>query len=251
MAGWDTTQYQSHSESDFAEGEPAISDQGKQIGSNQEYFNAQLALVFSAWTRGDDVWDHFSQLPDTTPERYQVGRVNNGSTIAHDEDNHFVKIGSSGTSTAGGTIYCAPRRRADRVPMIFEARVRMTEHSANATPYFGCLSHIAFSGALNGVMFQRGTNANTYKAVTVESGTVRETTDNQSGNYTSWDILKIVFDDTDANFYINSSLVATHTLTLPTTVLLYGACRYDHDAVDKYAEFDWMSFRSLENSLSP
>lgn len=256
--GWDTSQYQTMTQAEFAEGAPAPKELGERLGSNLEYLERQRLLQVNAWTKGSDVWDHFAQeAPEYDDQIRDVGAshvalsiqrlarvVQDGGT--HDEANHKYNLG------LGGGVWVVGGRRADVVESIFECRVKLSAY-ASSVPAVGLFTRssgkIEGLSSTDGAWFRRGTNTNTWKLITKSGNVIRTTTDNQPGNYIGWDILKIEYLTAGCAFYINGTKVFTHTVSLPDTAVLLGGC--ENGTASPTMDVDWISLRAIANDDSP
>lgn len=242
------TVYIDWDDGDADEGEGISVADFEQLATNQRYFASLLALESSAWRRGTDVHEHFDRPGDLatilTRDYPHISLISGAPVITAGE--HFVVLAS------GYALQTRASRRADRVPSIVEARVKMSSSSAGPI-----LVGFAGGGAtsivnilINGtsVAFQRGTAASTYKALTVVSGVTQETTDNIAGNYTGWDILRVQFEVAQALFYVNANLMATHTIALPVTkdCAATALCQTTGNL-----SLDRISLAAISNSESP
>lgn len=193
------------------------------------------------WALGSDAWDHFADALTTTGGRGQFTRTVAGQT--HSPQDHLYSL------TSAGEIRSTSNRRIDRVPSIFETRVKFSAFSTSL-PFIGLFDATSAPDANtdNYAGFRKGTNTNTYKVVTRSSDTDRTTTDNLAANYTGWDTLRIEARTGAYTFYINGTLVATHTTSLPNSAIMYA---FISGASSATLDVDYAVLTAISNSLSP
>lgn len=224
----------------------------EQLLNNDNAAANLLARTFNAWSLGSDVYDHFDR--DVDANNWWIEKNASAGSITHDELAHLLDFSPTGTAIC--RVNSRSKRRVDRVPSFVEARIKNGAFTTDRTPIVGFVDDVTTninsgSPPNNGVWFERGTNSNTYKARSRSSSTDRTTTDNLAGNYTGWDILRVEF-DTEARLYINGTLVATHTVTLPTTTGLFGvAASHRTTGTGVILSVDYFVRAALQNSVSP
>lgn len=259
MSVWDPTTHLTVTEAELLEGQNVDEALMTKIGSNQEFSETQRQLQTNAWTKGSDVWDHFSEDLIEFDDAIFIGGSSHTSNSAqrlvhiikngasHDEDNHLMTMGAAGDDA----IWTRQSRRADRVESILEARVKVSVFGATTLPKigFGPSTSVGPTTSVDACWFEKGTNANTWKCLTRSGGSIRTTTDDQAGNYIGWDILKIEYLTAGCAFYINGTKVITHIIVLPDTVALGGFCLCNGSSGN--LKSDWFSFRAIADSVSP
>lgn len=222
----------------------------EKLAQNQIAAKNLLDTIQNAWSNGSDVEDHFADPPPTTGSQ-RKGEWGTRDTAGHDEAGHFAEIGNGGNTR--GSIETPHKRRIDRVETVFEAGVRVSAHLAAIPTFAGFTSDPtathAISPAADGAWFERGSNVNTWKCVSRSGGNDRTVTDNQAGNYVTWDELRIEFTVASVKFFINGTLVATHTSILPVAVLLAGWL--EKDPSSGQMDVDFARFVASENAVSP
>lgn len=171
------------------------------------------------------------------------------SACVHNADGHYQQVQVVGATAAW--FQTVGTRRADRVPTFLKARVKAEEFSANCLPYVGFSVDPTADhpGVSAGAWFEKGGTSNTWLAKTRSSSTDRTTTDLLAGNYTAWDVLGVDFGASSVKFYINDALVATHTVSLPTSVALYGMVRAE--GTNKSIYCDYFTWKQTTNPVSP
>lgn len=213
-----------------------------------------LNTLNNDWSLGSDIRDHFSDRPPNVGTFPQKGlwqtRAALDSDLQASFDGHFITLVTASTFTS---IDSGVGRRIDQVETAFEARAKISAHGSTISPFLGftnlaTANHVSAPGS-NGVWFERGTNANTWKCRSRSGGADQTTTDNQAGNYVNWDVLRIAFTVASAKFFINGTLVATHTLNLPITVGQLGFVQHSTSAGD--TKVDYAHFVATENAVSP
>jgi len=208
--------------------------------------NILNASIDTPWS-GDDIRIHFGNPVSAYPllTTYDPGT----GTIVHDMDNHLYTL-TTGGATDFVAIYTLATRRMDTVPTVFEMRIKNSAFSATVLPVIGFSADPTNNNHHGGAAawFEKGTNSNTWLCKTISGGTIRTSTDNQAGNYVGWDILKIDFTATSAKFYINGTLVATHTATLPVDVPLYGMVK--HGGTTGTVKVDDLTWKQTTNPVS-
>ncbi len=212
-----------------------------------------IATFNNPWSRNDDVWDHFTR-DETTRAGYQLNRANSGTpSYALDIPGHFLTLIAQAGETS---IFTVASRRIDRIATVFETRAQVIAHDPDVSPFAGftiseTANHRA-SPPSDGVWFERGSNANTWKCRSRSGGADQTTTDNQAGNYVTWDVLRIELAIGSAKFFINDTLVATHSVNIPTAVLLHGFVQVERSgAPTTEFDIDFFSWSASENAVSP
>ena len=223
--------------------------------------NNSINTIKNAWAKGTDIWDHFATLPQDVNLRHgEWGAKRSGSsgTVTVVELDHYVRlgIGTPAANISASHVWSPHKRRIDRVASDMTARVRVSSWGfALARPGIGFTSdHTvevnAATPPADGAWFEIGTNANTWKCITRSGGAVQTTTDFQAGNYTSWDDLKVEFLVASVKFFINDTLVATHTSNLPTAVGLTAFVNVTGAGTED-VELDLAVLEATENAVSP
>ena len=235
MSVWDPTSHQTVTEAELLEGQNLDEALLTKVGSNQEYAEAQRLLQRNDW-RDSDLRNHFA---DSAPLGWTLV-----SGPTHDMDNHLFTL--TGT---GDAIHSNHTRRADVVESIVEFRIKVSADTANIIPWVGMSSTVA-TGVTNSLVFTRGTNANTWKALSYSGSSLRTTTDNLAANYIDWDVLTIQYFTAGAKFLIDGSLVATHSTVLPDTSPLYATAFVPGVPVGEDFKVDRGSFRAIANDES-
>jgi hypothetical protein len=207
--------------------------------------------ITNAWIRGSDFWDHFDQDPaGVHPRITEVGNV------AHSAATHLLTI-TGAASAVEASIYSKASRQGDQVNYVYETRVKQSVFSTNVNPFIGMTSDPTADHNLSlpadGAWFQRGTNANTWKAVTRSGGVERTATDNLAANYIGWDVLRVEVYDAKVDFWINGSLATSHTVLPPVDALMRWMNQSTNDApgAGQSIACDRVQFSALENVDSP
>lgn len=262
------TSFKPFDPSDFADGGPITRPDMEQYAENLHYLNTQVeAGLLGVWRQSrSDIFVEFDR---------RINQVDIAFADEGDEAHDFVSDGSIGLD--GGTnpivifrgqhycrlqndglLYTIPRRRADKVPSISEARVQSELWGVGNEPYLGFWEGFQSSGdrqvmtgaAANGARFTLGTATNTYKAQVWKAGILTEEQDNLApDNWQEWHVLQVDISGERFIFRIDGVDVATFSTVadLPLDRLLRGYF-YKRGSSDFFQ--DYYKFFATQNSLS-
>jgi hypothetical protein len=245
-----STTFQSWTQAEVNDRKRWGQDKWEKLAQNQHVFNNLIETLDNAWARGSDCYDHFASAPKSGTTLAQKGDFYSDDNITHLQAGHKVKL-YGGNSVNHGGVVAMSRFEADNVESLFETRAYLSAHDAAVSPYIGYVSALDDTTPTDGAYFVRGTNTNTWKCVTRSSSTDQTTTDNQAGSYVDWDKLRIEFRVASVKFFINDTEVASHTLNLPTSVLMYLCGQIFGASTAHELYHDYCIAKALANTLSP